>query len=480
MKIQTPSPQAAQLPPPKAIAAALKRIIEDAYDTGITRVLTFDINDQGVVFGRFHDDDQVYDYQIKPTGEIKYNEAEANGSRSDSLLIGYYVDSGALLRDSLQSRKDASPRRTGKPKCKKSKRCKGGCIARGFECNTKLSPLAITRFQGVYRAIAAMKGRQAPSAANSAFSNPKNNLTGKGDLPTSAVTKQQNKPKVNNAISQKSPSDVTAKTIAAGAAIVGLPAAAYAAKIIQYRHNLNNSAEQAKEEAAAYDVPDTVMGGFRPSYGGKGTQSKQEAEQITLLTNGFAGTNGTGGDLFAAQFSRKFASHHVVGVENPEFDIVTKTERLKRGRKYSEFGDDALTLMLKTAFSEGGNRVALRMAARAYAYHQKHPDKPINLIGYSAGGVVANETAEILKRMGVKDVKTANMGSPYYGLVPNHALNFIAPNDKARQQPGFNPPNQADLKEPIEGHGKYFVGESSRETISLLKKHFDRPETTNS
>ena len=116
----------------------------------------------------------------------------------------------------------------------------------------------------------------------------------------------------------------------------------------------------------------------------KSTLRNKEPEQISFFVGGFGGVSGKEGDLIGEEFSAMFPNHHVVGVESPEFDITAK----EGDRVYHpSFLMRAAKTVVGDALKEGRNPVAVRLAARAYAYHQKYPDKPLNLIGQSGGGM---------------------------------------------------------------------------------------------
>jgi hypothetical protein len=86
------------------IGTTLKQIIETVFTSGISKVLTFDLNDKDAIVGKFHQEHQLYDYTIQ-NGGIQYNESEAaSGTRSDSFLMGFYADTGRLRNndDSLR------------------------------------------------------------------------------------------------------------------------------------------------------------------------------------------------------------------------------------------------------------------------------------------------------------------------------------------------------------------------------------------
>lgn len=187
--------QPPNLPPMKAIAIGLKKVIASVFGPGITRVLTFALDEKGGVNGKFHKNEQVYDYSISSQGEIEYLEAEANGQRSDSFLIGYYVDSGALLRGEV---KRFDTKIKGPKNCGEGKQCGDSCVKRGYKCRTKLPALAMVQFQKVQRALNQVKSSRtaiAQAEAPSAKDQVKNSRT------TSAKDKWKGKSKLRDSTS---------------------------------------------------------------------------------------------------------------------------------------------------------------------------------------------------------------------------------------------------------------------------------------
>ncbi|MBD1995306.1 hypothetical protein H6G00_01505 [Leptolyngbya sp. FACHB-541] len=476
--LQQPNPQTQPngqaLPPMKAIALTLKQIIEEAFTSGISRVLTFDVDQQNGVNGKFHANEQVYDFAISSEGKLRYNEVEAtSASRSDSILNGFYLDSGKLRNGRI----DAAP--AGKRTCGAGKPCGKSCIERGDECQIALSPMSMVKFQKLRRAIIQVKANrismaqsakatetkanqpsqkaaEAPPKAAKAEASPK---PAKEETTKEETTKKEGSGAVGNlaaglvggiagaaafaAIGAQirqgqdmplKPQDKQALdevptgakvAVVAGATLVGTPVAAYVVARAQYRNGFKESAELAKKMA---EDPNEVWVDKKLDKRGK--------EQMTFVVGGFGGEEGKNSQRWGDQFAsgRKpgrgsdglFDNHHVTPIDNKEFDVDAKAvaERLANGdpitKAAEQYGLLALEiptrLMLDTVFKEKRNPVAVRAAANAWAYHQKYPDKPINLVGFSGGGMATHEAAEILKEMGAKNVRVANLGSPYWGL----------------------------------------------------------------
>lgn len=207
------------------------------------------------------------------------------------------------------------------------------------------------------------------------------------------------------------------KAALAGAGFLGLSATTYLGLRLRYRAGIAQSAELAKVAARKIQVPD----------------SAGKAEQLTFLMGGFTGKNtGEGGANAIKYLLRKeLKSHALVPVKNKGFDILIKPKKgeedliiiqrlnkrrgIGRVQLQAEFAGKSIRKMLQKTIIDGRNQAALDLAANAYAYSQRFPGKPVNLIGHSAGGMITTEAAEILKRMGV-ETRLVNLGSPYFGL----------------------------------------------------------------
>ncbi len=71
--------------------------------------------------------------------------------------------------------------------------------------------------------------------------------------------------------------------------------------------------------------------------------------------------------------------------------------------------------LLETAY-KGYNPDDIAIAAEAMFYRQNFPDKPIQIVGSSAGGLNAPGSMELLNRMGYEDIKASGISTPMTGL----------------------------------------------------------------
>ncbi|PHJ64921.1 hypothetical protein VF04_03795 [Nostoc linckia z7] len=251
--------------------------------------------------------------------------------------------------------------------------------------------------------------------------------------------------------------------IAAGAAILGVPTAAYLVQKARFQVGFSKSADMAKEQAKTYKLPDKVFTGFRSiddqqlpgssvKSGVKNIDTGSVADQITFFAGGIGAVGGLEGDHIGQQISKMLPNHHVVAVETPEQDVsFTSGDSVASPR----FLKKAVSALLKDNITKGRSEIAVRIASRAYAYHQKNPNLPINLIGQSGGGMPVRESAEILKRMGVKDIRVATTGSPYFGLTPPVGLSLVdTKKDPVNKIYGATMPNKTHVD--AVGHSLYF------------------------
>lgn len=355
------------------IAQALKQVIESVYDGGIEQLLSYASGEGGEISGQFRDGGQVYDFSVSPDNELSYVEANL-AKRTQPTTQPQTVTPKADSHARLDQRK-----------CTEGKPCGGSCIAKGKRCKVKLNANAANLMNQIRQRV-----QQGGAASGSQMNNP------------SAVAFPVI-PAILGGLGKSG-------AIAAGAALIGVPTATYAALRANYRAGFDESARQAKEMATGVDVPDL----------------KPDKSHVTFAVGGFAG-DGAGGERLAKELQGKdlgLQNHHIQPLRNDNFDVRTMAELKKgisRGKDDEnpvsgiEFPLRAMRTFMRTVLQQGRNPVAVQTAAQAYAYHQKYPDKPITLVGHSAGGITVRETAEILEKMGVK-AKVIAIGSPYFGL----------------------------------------------------------------
>ncbi len=323
-------------------------------------------------------------------------------------------------------------------------------------------------------------------------------VVGAGATAIASRNKSSSTPPVKPKPEPKEFSPTIKKGLVAGAAMVGTPVAVYAGARTKYRANFKNSAKEAAEMAQELSkknyefsklekdalkdagvelpdepsplVPDEQYGSTKVTrtvlasdYGMEEGFGMQRAKQVTLVMNGFAGKDkADSGIIVSHDFLGKdemFDDHHVVPISAEGFSPSFTSEK------------EVIGNMLSKVLKDGKNPAAVRMAATAYAYSQKHPDVPINLMGYSGAGMATNEAAEILKLLNVP-VKVANFGSPYFGLTEKvgDSVTFNTPSDSITHRT----PVRDEVSVPsVKSHFDYLNNEQVREK---LKDFFDGKE----
>jgi alpha/beta superfamily hydrolase len=379
----------------------------------------------------------------------------------------------------------------GKAICKIGKQCGDICIPKRKKCKDTRGEAAalVKELQGVRKELSELRNElRSMRSGNNTPQKPSQEL-------------QKSLDKTSNAIANSVDiSKVAAVGAIAGMSLIALPPAGYLAFRANYHNNFNKSAEEAKNIANEIkdDIPNDLKGGY------KGTNGDTPANQITFVVGGFAGQGGENSLQYAQQFAPNrgsvaqntlkqsaedasdspdlFEDHHVVAINNRDFEIRPSGKREKVSIPIP-FTDQTITdgtteqfkTMLETSVVKGSNPVSIELAAKAYAYRQKHPDKPINLMGYSAGGMVTHEAAHILEKMGVKDVRVANFGSPYWGLTDKvgQSVTFASENDPVVSQGGVA------IRDPILVNkvANHFAYLQNPDTRRHLANFFDRSKS---
>jgi tape measure domain-containing protein len=179
---------------------------------------------------------------------------------------------------------------------------------------------------------------------------------------------------------------------------------------------------------------------------------KVEAEQLTFFVGGFGGVNGLESEYLGQELSKNLPKHHVVGVESPEFDVKPEAGQTVA---HPAFLKKAYDTIVDQAAKEGDNTAARRMAERAYAYHKANPDLPINLVGQSGGSMVARAAGQILKEMGVPNVRVAATAGPHFGASDQAGMTMASKQDPFRTIAGPLMSNLVEV-DSVPAHSKYY------------------------
>jgi hypothetical protein len=199
----------------------------------------------------------------------------------------------------------------------------------------------------------------------------------------------------------------------AAAAIAGVSAATYLTLAKQYREGFKESARIAMENSKKVEVPDIpdskkavtfTVGGF---YGYEGDAAARKGEDYLDYKMGqevLGSKDDPGGEHFMVKHRNEKFNVTESGMSGPQSHV---RDHIKH---YST--------IMKPMLQLGRNPEAVDLAAKAIAFHQKYPDKQINLVGHSAGGMINHEAAEILKNAKVP-VNVVNLGTGFFGLTPS-------------------------------------------------------------
>ncbi|HEY9697015.1 MAG TPA: minor capsid protein [Trichocoleus sp.] len=240
--------------------------------------------------------------------------------------------------------------------------------------------------------------------------------------------------------------DELLKTLLVGAALVGVGVGTYYLARQRYRAGFKDSARMAEAMIADLDLEDIA----------------DDDEFITLAAGGFGGSQGKSG-LKHAELYKEFLQdkgHKVIGFEIPDTDRAKSITEDPVGHISTNWGG-----LINRAIVEGRNPDAVKMAATAAAYYRK-TGKPVNLVGYSAGGFVASEAQEILKLMGVP-VRTAAIGTPHFGFTDlgrSEMRGFVGDGDIVGTLPVQNRVTVSGVKE--HWHKDYMESDDFKEELA--------------
>lgn len=151
-----------------------------------------------------------------------------------------------------------------------------------------------------------------------------------------------------------------------------------------------------------------IKKGYEPGESGS-SDVPEEAKYIVLASGGFAGEQGKSSDWVAQKLGALLGNdYHVTPIRNPGTDVSESVGKQGALRWTAESG-----MKIASHGMEGINPDSVEMARKAYEMYQE-TQKPVRLVGYSAGGFVAHDAAEILKQLKVP-VKAIGLGTPHWG-----------------------------------------------------------------
>lgn len=159
------------------------------------------------------------------------------------------------------------------------------------------------------------------------------------------------------------------------------------------QRQLEASFRKAQELAKQIQVPDI-----------------SDDKALTFTIGGFAGNRGQSSPGVADRLQTLLQGKSTaIPVANTETDTSVN---VGAGPKFfAQIGQR----FFKQNVVKGYNEDAIRTAAYAIAAKNQRPDIPVNIAGYSAGGFVANEASQILRKGGI-DAPAVGIGTPRLGL----------------------------------------------------------------
>ena len=181
---------------------------------------------------------------------------------------------------------------------------------------------------------------------------------------------------------------------------------------LAYQRSLNTSIDRVNKDNITFAV-----GGFG-STGSKG-------ERITEYLS--APLNNTKGEKW---FGKK---NHFVNFNHTDFDIPAPGASKKNGD--GSYNPIYLGSVSKRGFGKflnnfkrQRNEASVELASKLYAYSNRYPNKPLNVLAHGVGGNVVDEATEILARMRRSDrrgrsgqemadgLNIVRLGTPYFGM----------------------------------------------------------------
>lgn len=205
-------------------------------------------------------------------------------------------------------------------------------------------------------------------------------------------------------------------------------------------------------------------------------------ESSIVAIGGFAGKGGKTSEAVGSRLQTMLGdSFNVDAVANVATDTsVDFSQKFK-------FARDVIVRMVTTELLRGFNPDAVEAAAVAIA-RSKLTNKPVDFVGYSAGGFVARQAQRIAENAGVQ-TKAAAVGTPMIGSLkadPERFKAFLGETDLIGSLPSIlgrrSSPSQVMLKNAGYQHGLHnYLGheEFQSQFYGFLGKGRMRPETAN-
>lgn len=465
------APASQVLPPARQFLLMLKIVLERSYQDRIDQLLSWSIDDKNVIAGVFRDAGRLFNFRLGESG-LEYSPAQnarARGDegdakdqvRRDEKTMVFRIDRSDYEQIQQQYptafRYDIGNQRKAR-KCNgvTAYSCGGGCILNAKTCRigqqaiaTAIEMKALTQLGRQLK----FKAGVAPGAPPTPAQKPLNQMTirelrrearnrgiaGYSHINTKdvllttikawdAAPSEQRRIRKVLEKRQKQMQDDPLREIkkllglsrkfannpnVIGSVLLGITALTYTNLKDRYTGNFHRSVDLARDRASGIPVE----------------KVKKSSTAITFTVDGFDHSDDPekGQKLKEALLKADpefFDSQHMIAVPGPEFTMLDETPADITGRM-REFVRTVkgTQRLLGNAVINGYNPQAIDLAARVMAYHQQYPDKQINLVGHSAGGMAIHEAGEIIKRMTpagptlAANLRVVTLGTPSFGFV---------------------------------------------------------------
>jgi hypothetical protein len=215
------------------------------------------------------------------------------------------------------------------------------------------------------------------------------------------------------------------------AGIIGFTAAKYEQAKSRHRDGFKESADIALTRAKQMQVDTTSKENILFAVGGGGSQnSKGDRLREMLLQN-------TDNSEEENWFGER---NHVVAFKNPDEDSDLSPHNAKwLNGKPNPFHlahqiNNRIKGYITNNIVRGRSDAAIDLAAQLYAYGNRYPDKPLNIVAHGVGGNISNEAIEILGRMKKADrsasgglsiterINLVRLGSPTFGVADTPSI----------------------------------------------------------
>lgn len=228
--------------------------------------------------------------------------------------------------------------------------------------------------------------------------------------------------------------DKLIKSTAAIASVLGVSVGSYLLLKNRYNKNLIRFGKEIRNAADASFA----------------TKPIKPDTKSALFTIGGISTTGTEGDKIGKALTNTFNKHEII-------PFHTKYFTKKESNSLVGTAKNTIGKIFKPFLFKGYNPDSVELAKKAYSYHLKYPELPLNFIGHSGGGSISKDVNEMLINAGVpiNKLKVVTLGTPDIDIIKkrNNVLKLSTSNDFLKPFMGSNVKTiQSNEKMNIKGH----------------------------